>query len=118
MTELQVSIDDFAKLDVRVARVVEARPLEGARKPALVLTLDCGPELGRLTSSAQITEAYDPASVTGRFVLAVVNLPPRRVAGVKSEALTLGVYSSGGTGPVVLIAPDLHDEIRPGDRLG
>ena len=112
------SVSDFESLDIRVARVLEANPLEGARNPAYRLTLDCGPDLGMRTSSAQITDAYAPGDLVGRLVLAVVNFPPRRIAGFKSEALTLGVYSESGAGPVILIRPDNHPSVRPGDRLG
>ncbi|MEQ8819693.1 MAG: tRNA-binding protein [Sumerlaeia bacterium] len=113
-----VTFDDFLKLDIRVGRVLEAAPLEKARKPAYRLAIDFGPELGTRQSSAQITEAYEAQALVGRLVMAVVNFPPRRVAGFKSEVLTLGVYSSGGEGPVVLIGPDDHGAVRPGDRLG
>ncbi|MEM0984131.1 MAG: tRNA-binding protein [Planctomycetota bacterium] len=108
---------DFAKLDIRVAEIISARVNDKARRPAYVLELDCGPELGAKTSSAQITEAYTPESLTGKRVLCVVNFPPKRVAGVKSEVLVLGVLSSGGEGPVVLVGPDDHAGVRPGDRL-
>lgn len=118
MTGPPVTIDDFARLDIRVARVLAAAPLEGARRPAYRLTLDCGPEIGTRSSSAQITDAYEPNDLVGRLVLAIVNLPPRRIAGFRSEALTLGVYTQAG--PVALIAPDLAPGLdpRPGDRLG
>jgi len=112
------TIDDFAALDIRVARVERAEPNTEARHPAYVLTLDLGPKLGRRTSSAQLTGAYAPEDLAGRLVLALVNIPPRRVAGVKSECLVLGVYSDKGEGPVVLVGPDEHASVRPGDRLG
>jgi tRNA-binding protein len=116
-------MDDLAKLDIRVARIVNARPLDGARNPAFVLRLDCGPLIGELVSTAQLTALYDAEELMGRLVLAVVNLPPRRVAGVKSQCLTLGVYNSHGAGalagPVTLITPDAQrGEPTPGDRLG
>lgn len=118
MDDPTATIDDFARLDIRVARIIAAEPLPGARKPAYALRLNCGPDLGVRTSSAQITEVYAPEDLVERLVLAIVNLPPRRVAGFKSEALTLGVYAAGDSGPVVLIRPDDHPDIRPGDRLG
>lgn len=119
-------IDDFARLDIRVGVVRAARPLADARRPALALDIDLGPELGVRQSSAQITDRYDPADLPGRRVLCVVNLPTRRVAGFDSEVLTLGVYagSASATDPdapaglVVLIAPDDDPALRPGDRLG
>ncbi|MFG0326523.1 MAG: tRNA-binding protein [Phycisphaerales bacterium JB037] len=117
------TIEDFAKLDIRVGRVLEAAPLAGARKPAYRLRIDFGPDLGEKDSSAQITDLYDPAELVGRLVMGIVNLPPRRVAGFKSEVLTLGVYSSGDDHSVVLIAPDSprpdgSRAPRPGDKLG
>ncbi len=117
-----VPFETFASLDIRVARVINAEPLENARKPAFVLRLDCGPALGERTSTAQLTDLYGSDDLVGRLVLAVVNLPPRRVAGVKSECLTLGVYASGGrgamSGPVALVEPDASHPVVPGDRLG
>lgn len=110
------SIEHFAKLDIRVGRVLEAAPLEGARRPAYRLRIDFGDEIGQKQSSVQITERYRPQDVVGRLVLGVVNLPPRRIAGYRSDVLTLGVYASGGG--VVLIAPDGVRGVEPGDRLG
>lgn len=112
------SPEDFFRIDIRVGRVLSAEPLPGARKPAYRLHLDFGPEIGTRWSSAQITQAYTPDSLVGRLVLGVVNFPPRRIAGFSSEVLVLGVYADGGQGPVVLIAPDQHPDVRPGDRLG
>ena len=112
------TVDDFARLDIRVARVLTAEPLAGAHRPAYAMTLDCGPDLGHRTSSAQLTDAYTPDDLVGRLVLAVVNLPPRRIAGYRSEALTLGVYAAGGVGRVALVAPDPIPGLVPGDRLG
>lgn len=113
-----IEFDDFTKVDIRAGRVVEAAPLAGARIPAIRLVVDFGPELGHKQSSARIAEAYDPSTLVGRMVLAVVNFPPRRIAGWRSDVLVLGLYSSGGEGPVVLIKPDDHPAVRPGDRLG
>lgn len=106
------------RLDIRVGRVIEAAPLEKARRPAYRLRIDFGPEIGEKQSSAQVTDAYAAGELVGRLVLGVVNFPPRRVAGFKSEVLTLGVYSDGGAGPVVLVAPDDHPAVTPGDRFG
>ncbi len=98
-----VSADQFFQCDVRVGTVVAARVNEAARVPALVLEIDFGP-LGRRVTSAQITKRYTPPQLVGRQVAAVVNLPPKRVAGVASEALVLGGLP--GPGDVVLLAPD------------
>jgi tRNA-binding protein len=114
----RATIEDFFKLDIRVGIIVEAEMLEDARKPAIKMKIDFGPRIGIRTSSAQITDAYLPEAIVGRFVLGVVNLPPRRVGKFTSEVLTLGVYSDGGDGPVVLISPDRHPSVTAGDRLG
>ncbi len=114
----QASFADFQKLDIRVGKILEAAPLEKARKPAYRLKIDFGSEIGVRQSSAQITDVYTSDEIVGRLILGVVNFPPMRVAGFKSEVLTLGIYSDNGDGPVVLIKPDDHPAIKLGDRLG
>lgn len=109
----EITIDDFQRVDVRVGRILTAEPLPGARKPAYRLRIDFGPELGVKQSSAQITVHYAADELPGRLVLAVVNFPPRRIAGFKSEVLTLGVPDAQGN--VVLIAPDR--DVPLGGRL-
>lgn len=99
-----ISPEEFFRVDIRVGRVLSAEPLAGARKPAYKLRVDFGPELGERASSAQLTERYQPAELVERLVLGVVNLPPRRIAGFKSETLTLGVPDREGA--VVLLAVD------------
>lgn len=107
-----ISWDDFAKVDVRVGRIVEVSEFPEARKPAWKLRIDFGPGVGVKSSSAQITN-YRRGELEGRLVLAVVNFPPRRVGPFLSEVLTLGTYR-GET--VLLIDPAPGAE--PGDRLG
>ncbi|HEX2679987.1 MAG TPA: tRNA-binding protein, partial [Candidatus Dormibacteraeota bacterium] len=85
-----ITWDDFAKVDIRVGRIVAADEFPKARRPAYRLRIDFG-ELGVKTSSAQITKYYDRAELVGRLVLAVVNFPPRQIATFSSEVLTLGV---------------------------
>jgi tRNA-binding protein len=100
----QITYDDFAKLDIRVGRIVQADGFPQAKKPAYKLRIDFGPELGIKTSSAQITKHYQAAELMDRLVLAVVNFPPRQIARFFSEVLTLGVIL--GDGDIVLVQPD------------
>lgn len=101
-----IAYDDFAKVDIRVGQVVRAEPFPEARKPAIRLWVDFGPDIGEKKSSAQITKHYTPEALVGRRVLAVVNFPPRQIGPMKSEVLVLGVPDAEGE--VVLIAPDLE----------
>lgn len=110
---MTISFDDFLKVDIRVGRITRAEPFPEARKPAIKLWIDFGPELGEKKSSAQITRHYTPEELVGRQVLAVVNFPPRQIGPMKSEVLTLGVPDANGE--VVLIGPG-HD-VPIGGRL-
>src|SRR5919108_6402190 len=85
----EITWDDFAKIDIRVGRIVQVDDFPKARKPAYRLRIDFG-ELGVKTSSAQITKYYDKADLVGKLVLAVVNFPPRQIANFFSDVLTLG----------------------------
>ncbi|MFO1152878.1 MAG: tRNA-binding protein [Rhodospirillales bacterium] len=104
LTATTVTYDDFARIDIRVGTIVDAQPHTKAKKPALVLTIDFGGEIGRKTSSAQLTRHYTPDRLVGRQVAAVVNFPPRQIGPVQSQVLVLGFPDADGA--VVLVAPD------------
>lgn len=105
---------DFSSIDMRVGTVVTAAPFPEARKPALKLTIDFGPELGVKRSSAQLTTYYTPAQLIGRQVIAAVNLGTRRIAGFESEVLVLGAMPTPTE--VVLLAVD--QRVANGTRIG
>jgi tRNA-binding protein len=110
---MTVTLEDFARLDIRVGRIVDVQDFPEARKPSWKLTIDFGGSLGRRHSSAQIKELYTREQLLGHLVLAVVNVPPRRIGPFLSEVLTLGVPDADGA--VVLIAPDRN--VPLGGRL-
>jgi tRNA-binding protein len=91
-----ISFADFERVDIRIGTVLEARPFPEARKPAIILIIDFGAEIGVKKSSAQITVHYTPERLVGRQVMAVVNFPPRQIGPLRSEVLTLGFADEGG----------------------
>ena len=110
---MSLEFEDFLKVDVRVGRVVRAEAYPEARKPAIKLWIDFGPELGEKKSSAQITVHYEPETLVGRQVMAVVNFEPRQIGKFMSEVLVLGVPDENGD--IVLLGPD--QDVPLGGRM-
>ena len=108
-----IDFDRFLAVDIRIGRVIAAEPLENARKPAYVLTIDFGAQIGVKKSSSQIAEHYSLDELPGRLIAAVVNFRPRQVGKIMSEVLTLGFPDASGA--VVLFA--LDREVPIGSRL-
>ena len=108
-----ITFDDFLKVDIRIGTIVDAQEFPEARKPAYILHIDFGDEIGVKKTSAQITAHYDREKIVGRQVAAVVNFPPRQIGKHMSEVLTLGFPD--GDGEVVMIGVD-HD-VPNGGRL-
>lgn len=99
-----IGFDDFLKVELRVGRIIEASVFEQARKPAYVLRVDFGEELGTRKSSAQITALYTPEELVGRLVVAVINFPAKQIGPLMSECLVTGFHDENGD--VALCVPD------------
>jgi len=108
-----ITWDDFERVDLRAGRIIEARRFPEARKPAYVLRVDFGREIGVLTASAQITDLYEPEQLVGRIVVGVVNFPPKQIGPILSECLVTGFHDPEGR--VSLCVPD--GDVPPGARL-
>ena len=109
----EISWEDFARVDMRVGRIVAVEDFPQARRPAWKLRVDFGAEIGELRSSAQIRN-YERDQLEGRLVIGVVNFPPKQIGPVRSECLVMGTYTAGGV--VLLLNPE--PDAVPGDRVG
>jgi len=107
-TNVQATMDDFRKIEMRVGRIVGVEDFPEARNPSYKLTIDFGPH-GTRKSSAALRRWYDRADLEGRLVVCVTNFPPRRIATFESEVLTLGAMQEDGR--VVLLEPDRDAEL-------
>ena len=104
---------DFAKVEMRVGKVIRVELNEKARKPAFIIQVDLGPEIGVRKSSAQLKDLYSPEDLLGKQVICVVNFPPKRIAGFSSEVLILGADNEEGS--VVILQPER--EVPLGKRV-
>jgi len=111
--EPKISFEDFRKVDIRVGTIVSAEPFPEAKKPAIRLVIDFGPEIGMRKSSAQLVKHYKLADLIGRQIGAVLNFPPRQIGPMMSEVLTLGFPDEDGG--VVLLGSD--KKVPDGGRL-
>jgi len=109
----ETDFETFLKVDIRIGTIVKAEPFPEARKPAIKMQIDFGPDIGVKKSSAQITDLYTPDQIVGRQVAAVVNFPPRQIGPLMSEVLTLGFPNEDGA--IVLFSPD--SETPNGSKL-
>ncbi len=100
----EISFDDFLNVELRVGKIISAEQFPEARKPAYVLHIDFGAELGTRKTSAQVTELYSTGELVGRLVVAVINFPPKQIGPIKSQCLVTGFHNE--TGQVALCVPD------------
>lgn len=109
----EIGWEDFTRVELRVGRVISAEPFPEARKPAYVLRVDFGEEIGVRKSSAQITDLYRPEDLVGRLVVGVVNFPKKQIGPLMSECLVTGFHDAAGR--VALCVPDA--EVPLGAKL-
>ena len=108
-----ISFNDFLEVELRVGEITSAEPFPEARKPAYILQIDFGPEIGIRKSSAQITDLYQPEALIGKQVVAVVNFPKKQIGPIQSECLVTGFHNEKGE--VALCVPD--KQVPKGTKL-
>ena len=109
-----ISWSDFEKLELRVGKIIEVEDFPEARKPAYIVTVDFGDDIGIKRSSAQLTDLYSKAGLLGKQIVGVVNFPPKQIGPIMSEFLVTGFYQKDGS--VILAVPEKEAEL--GSRLG
>jgi tRNA-binding protein len=110
----EIGWGEFAKVELRVGTIINAEDFPEARRPAYILHVDFGGELGILKSSAQITHHYQLQELIGKQVVAVVNFPEKQIGPIMSQCLVTGFYDKNGG--VVLAVPD--KPVDNGAKLG
>ena len=108
-----IGFDVFLKVQLVVGTVISAEVFSEARKPAYILHVDFGPDIGTGKSSAQITDLYTPEALVGRQVMAVVNFPPKQIGPIQSQCLVTGFHDADGR--IALAVPDVP--VPNGTRL-
>jgi tRNA-binding protein len=111
----QINYEDFEKVDIRLGKVVDVQDFPEAHKPAFKMTMDFGSEIGVKKSSVQLVGAYTKEELLGKYVVCVVNFPPKQVGPFISEVLTLGFKNTNGEG-FILAVPD-KDSVELGDKM-
>ena len=109
----EITFDDFMKVDIRVGKILRAEDYPEARKPAIKMWIDFGPEIGERKTSAQVTAHYTPETLIGKQVIGVVNFPPRQIGKFMSEVLVLGLADEAGS--IVLLSSDQN--VPLGERM-
>ena len=108
-----ITFDEFLQVDMRVGQIIAVEPNVKARQPAYLLRIDFGEEIGVKQSSAQLCDFYTEADLMHKWIIAVVNFPPKKVAGFTSEVLVLAAVNAEHQ--AVLITPD--QPVQKGQRI-